>query len=469
LKAKNLTVACLLTIILSVSAQAVEDPKKFFTNGVNNDLTSAKKSAEKISVISGYGKYGVKVLHNSDISLGSDFWEAAKMSMNWDKFYTKLDTVNTANYTLNVLEEYKTNPRRTSSSDRVIVYMANIYAAAKNNGKDTLNFIAQIKKVRNSSLTHSITEYLQKIGLSWTDHAAFQRVKTEEIVAALGEVFSGTPEIFNPINKEYDDLNKMLKDVNVKTGDKISFIGHSQGNLYQNRIAEQLVASGKIEKNDIRVLSVATPANYVYNNGKYVTLEEDFVAGITFSSDLPANMSNLESTEYDDITMGLNFKNGDTLGHGFRETYLRDDTKSKKFIVDNFKKNFEDLKNSKDSDEDFYLEDTTISKFRFDTGEPVRFQTYIKYKGERNKSEIGTSYVVYFHYGKATGNKFEQIGYDRSSVGSDNRSDMEYVNVTFPHNYPSGYSILCALAYHSGYSDEENKKNNLQCRLFRIN
>ena len=469
MKTKKITVVYLLTIILSVSAQAVEDPKMFFTNGVNNNKVAAEKSAKSISLSSGFGVNGVKTLHNSDVSLGSDFWEAAKMSMNWDKFYNKLGTVNTGNYTLNILEEYKTNPRRNSSSDRVIVYMANIYAAAKNDGKDTLNFISQIKKVRNSSLTSSITKYLQKIGLSWTDHAAFQRVKTEEVVAALGEVLSGNPALFNPINEEYADLNNMLDRIDVQPGDKISFIAHSQGNLYQNRIAHQLVASGKIEKNGIKVLSVATPADYVYNNGKYVTLKEDFVAGITFSSDLPANMSNLLSTEYSDITLGLNYKNGDITGHGFRETYLRENTKSEKFIVDNFKKNFEDLKNSRVLSEDFYLKGTNISKYRFDAGESVRFKTYIKYKGDRKKSEIGASYVVYYHYGKATGNKFKMIGYTRSNVGSDNRSNMKYINLTFPNNYPSGYSLLCALAYHSGYSGEENKKNNLECKSFKIN
>ena len=113
------------------------------------------------------------------------------------------------------------------------------------------------------------------------------------------------------------DLIEMLADASDKiTTQKVLLVAHSQGNFYANNFYEKVAGrEGGIPFRSIGVYGVASPANHVAGNGRYLTSDTDNVINSfrNFASNiLPANTSiKLDPTD-----------NSFTQGHSFSEVYI---------------------------------------------------------------------------------------------------------------------------------------------------
>ena len=105
------------------------------------------------------------------------------------------------------------------------------------------------------------------------------------------------------------DLSEHLHDYrhDLAKGRRVAVIAHSQGNFYANAAGEMLNAE---ERRRFDVLAVATPANYVFKDGSYLTLKQDRVIAAVRATQgaLPPNLDEGESA---------------LLGHDFVSQYLR--------------------------------------------------------------------------------------------------------------------------------------------------
>jgi len=100
---------------------------------------------------------------------------------------------------------------------------------------------------------------------------------------------------------------------------KVLLVGHSQGTFYTNEIYNYLIENG-IPESAVSIYNIATPANYVEGNGKYLTSANDnlinkvreWAAGLNANQPLEAN-----------TLIPLSSKKGSLWsGHSFREEYL---------------------------------------------------------------------------------------------------------------------------------------------------
>ena len=118
------------------------------------------------------------------------------------------------------------------------------------------------------------------------------------------------------------DLTDILRQVyaELKT-QKVILIGHSQGTFYANAAYDYLIDHG-VDKNSIAVYNVATPADRVAGNGKYLTSSTDEVINAIVRSfaeksfakrPLPANIDIKIPNE-----KGVDYEGG----HSFSQVYL---------------------------------------------------------------------------------------------------------------------------------------------------
>ncbi len=118
------------------------------------------------------------------------------------------------------------------------------------------------------------------------------------------------------------DLTDILRQIHgdLKT-QKVILVGHSQGTFYTNAAYDYLVAHG-VNKNSIAVYNVATPADRVAGDGKYLTSSTDevinsIVRNLTTAASakkpLPANINIKIPNE-----KGVDYEGG----HSFSQVYL---------------------------------------------------------------------------------------------------------------------------------------------------
>lgn len=80
----------------------------------------------------------------------------------------------------------------------------------------------------------------------------------------------------------------------LKRGKSVFVVAHSQGNFYSNASWFLIDDDESMERNNISIISVATPANEVAGNGFYLTLTQDLIISAVqlFAGALPANATN---------------------------------------------------------------------------------------------------------------------------------------------------------------------------------
>jgi hypothetical protein len=134
-------------------------------------------------------------------------------------------------------------------------------------------------------------------------------------LAGLGDLVDVVAQGLFDQKSDYD-LTEMLNDASQKvTTQKLLLVAHSQGNFYANNFYDKVAdQTGGVPKNSIGVYSVATPANRVAGEGKYLTSDTDKViatlAGRVFSIMTP--------------NVHIPLQNGDdNNGHDFSSVYLK--------------------------------------------------------------------------------------------------------------------------------------------------
>ena len=114
------------------------------------------------------------------------------------------------------------------------------------------------------------------------------------------------------------DLVEMLNDASGQiTTQKLLLVGNSQGNFYANNFYDKTASqAGGVPKESIGVYGVATPANRVAGDGKYITSDTDKVI-----ADL---VGNLLGRKILSPNTHIPLKaNDDKLGHSFTDVYLK--------------------------------------------------------------------------------------------------------------------------------------------------
>ncbi|MFA5050709.1 MAG: DUF2341 domain-containing protein [Patescibacteria group bacterium] len=137
-------------------------------------------------------------------------------------------------------------------------------------------------------------------------------------LAGLGDLIQAASQILEKPISDFDlktILQRIHPQINTK---KILLFGHSQGTFYTNELYNYLINNG-IPKESIAVYNVATPADFVAGNGKYLTSQNDKVVNnvrnvaknIKVNQPLPSN-----------INIPLDEQNNSN-GHSFSTVYLK--------------------------------------------------------------------------------------------------------------------------------------------------
>ncbi len=151
------------------------------------------------------------------------------------------------------------------------------------------------------------------------DNIEFALAHNPSHIAGLGDLTQTYYQIVGQSISSFDlqtMLMQLQKDVATQ---KVLLVGHSQGTFYTNEIYEYLIKNG-LPESAVSVYNIATPANYVAGNGRYLTSANDnlinevriWAAGLNANQPLEANalipLSSSESSLWS--------------GHSFREEYL---------------------------------------------------------------------------------------------------------------------------------------------------
>ncbi|OGI71464.1 hypothetical protein A3B84_01740 [Candidatus Nomurabacteria bacterium RIFCSPHIGHO2_02_FULL_35_13] len=133
-------------------------------------------------------------------------------------------------------------------------------------------------------------------------------------LAGIGDAIDAVEQ--GLFNQESDyDLVEMLNDASQKvTTQKLLLVGHSQGNFYANNFYDKTASqSGGVPKESMGVYGVATPANRVAGEGKYLTSDTDNVINSVIAKVIKILSPNIH----------IPLQNGDGNGHSFSDVYLK--------------------------------------------------------------------------------------------------------------------------------------------------
>jgi hypothetical protein len=155
--------------------------------------------------------------------------------------------------------------------------------------------------------------------------AAFLSDALNELALAAANDLIVQPELAAARARVLATTQKLSLDLSsdLSSGYNVLIVPHSQGNLYANRVYDSVAASGAFQDfaNRVRVVHVAVPSSTTAGR-PYTTARQDRVIGllrVLAPSTLPGTH---------DVSTG------DWLRHGFRDTYLADDSPTQSFIVD---------------------------------------------------------------------------------------------------------------------------------------
>jgi hypothetical protein len=151
-------------------------------------------------------------------------------------------------------------------------------------------------------------------------------------LAGAGDIIDVIKQGFFDQKLDYD-LEEMLNDASSKiTTEKVLLVGHSQGNFYANNFYDKVAnKDGGIPAQSIGVYSVATPADRVAGNGKYLTSDTDKI--------IAAVVGRIKNIMTPNTHIDLQKVDGD--GHDFSNIYLKYKTDK---IVSDIKSSFDKLK-----------------------------------------------------------------------------------------------------------------------------
>lgn len=344
---KLLQTTLLSCMCMGTSMSAYANTTNYFVNGINNDYDKALKSSELLESQPGVG--AVNLLHNTSQGLLPDLKEVIGQVFNVDGYYTDDGSVNSDHYIATVLRTFFAENQNNQDAIDVMVKALGIYKSYEG-----LQPLEASQILANPTTTLGCGPYPGDLGgtsvrlLEHSECVAMRSLNTsgtygaKEILQALVHVDANKGEIFMSRSYATSDMNTWLTQVGDLSVNKINLACHSQGNEFCNRFATHIDGEGYGD--NVKVLSVATPDNYVYGGGKYITLRED-LASAFFLSSLPQNWTNY-SAWLDQAWFwiaGNLTKYGDITGHGFNESYMSSGSSSKAFIVSNYIANHDAL------------------------------------------------------------------------------------------------------------------------------
>jgi len=346
---KLLQTTILSSIYVGAAMSVHANTSNYFVNGVNNEIKDARDSADILQNQLDGGV--VDLLHNTSDGLASDLKEVVGQIFNFDGYYAPDGSVASDNYVATVLSAYFNSELYNKTAGDTVAKVVSIHQSLVGFGRNaeaqeildnTLQAIGCGEDPRNfgdGATTRLLTDYECEV-LQFVDADIYN---LEDIVLALTTVDQDKGAIFLPRNDAYSDTNSWLGVLGNLATNKINLACHSQGNEFCNRLATYIDGQGYGD--NVQVLSVATPDNYVFESGKYITLKEDLVAS-TFLGSLPKNAGNHSAITYLShwAWPGANIiRYGDITGHGFNESYMSSGSSSKAFIVSNYIANHDSL------------------------------------------------------------------------------------------------------------------------------
>jgi len=345
---KLLMGTCVSISCMNMALATHANTTNYFINGVANDHVKANRSTTILEDQTDVG--GVNLLHNSTEGIVLDLKEVVAQIYNLDAYYTDNGGVASYNYDDATLSTFFNSPLYTKSVGDVVAKVVGIYQNLLDLDKDqearevlenTLQAIGcgELPRSFNGVTTRLLSSYeCEVLQLIDTDIS-----KLEDIVLAVIVVHQNDGAIFLRKNLAYSDTNRWLTQIGNLATNKINLACHSQGNEFCNRLATHIDGQGYGDS--VKVLSVGTPDDYVYGDGRYVTLQEDIVSW-SFLGSLPRNATNHDPNRryhaWDYPGENLN-KYGDFTGHGFNESYMLDESFSKEFIVNHYLLNHREL------------------------------------------------------------------------------------------------------------------------------
>ncbi|MEX2029176.1 MAG: DUF5011 domain-containing protein [Candidatus Paceibacterota bacterium] len=153
-------------------------------------------------------------------------------------------------------------------------------------------------------------------GLNWqSQDIKYDFFHNPSHIAGLGDLIKSAQQGLFDQKSDYD-LQEMINDASqkVKT-QKLLLVAHSQGNFYANSFYDKVVdKEGGVPRQSMGVYGVASPANRVSGNGKYLTSDTDKVIAT-----LVARYINI-------LTPNINIPlqgSIDGNGHSFSDVYLK--------------------------------------------------------------------------------------------------------------------------------------------------
>ncbi|HAE36338.1 TPA: hypothetical protein DCX66_02755 [Candidatus Nomurabacteria bacterium] len=151
-------------------------------------------------------------------------------------------------------------------------------------------------------------------------------------LGGVGDLFDSIRQGLFDQKSDYD-LVEMLNDASEKVGtQKLLIVGHSQGNFYANSFYDKVAdKEGGVPRESLGVYSVATPADHVAGNGKYLTSDTDSII-----ANVVGRVKNIMTPNTHIV-----LEKADGNGHSFSDVYLK--YRSKEIVAD-IKSSFDKLK-----------------------------------------------------------------------------------------------------------------------------
>lgn len=451
-----------LLMVLGLSSSVYAEVRNYFINGVGNTFIEAEKSRDAIQKLANVGN--IQVLYNTTEGAAIDFIEAGKMMINLDNFYTE-NGINHAYLLKDLVRDYLETNSLFQMTYPIVDKISIKYALLKkdNREKEYLDDIVDL--LEDNGLFSEIT-FANKYSIAVDEVFEYQNLLDinvyRRVLFAFGEYRFNNEIKLIPSSLDLVDLNTMYSSLNISDGVKYNFISHSQGNLFANRLLALMVVNG-VPKENVRLLSVATPDSFVFGDGKYINLKEDLVADSFVG--LSKNYSNYIQDVWDildpDSTLTGSEKYGDLLakkiwvakfnleaygdvtGHGFIESYLRDSSDSKEWIIKEYSSNYLELKAldyAENLRENVWLNQPTLSKTTIEQGEIIQMSMVQGYSSnkvpENRQSQV--CYRITTQQSWSNSYKVKSDVYSYSTFTSMQDGENESVSLLVPESINPG-------------------------------